>query len=591
MKIYAAALTFLFLIPFTAIADDKVFNAAGPFGGIVTSVIEYSDGNIFIGTEGGGIYKTIDNGNTWLSASSGLANPFVYALAIGKDGSIFAGTKGGVFKSTDKGMNWILEAGVSRGHLIPFISTDKDGTVYGSIWGSGVCKKVDNDWRLYSISDELHNTFVNGITFTKDGTALAATEGGVYGLDKGAKKWRFVGLLEYLVQSIVIDNNGYIYASVWGSGIQRSKDNGKEWEPIGKGAHSYVRHLSINQNNEIFAGTEDGVFKFLPDMKEWKSIGLKAVLIRNATPVSNDRLFAGSYGKGIYISNDKGKTWLQKNNGMANMQIISTLVDDDNAIYAGTSWGLFIKQKDKPWEEAAVFSGKRVQAVAKDSKGNIYAGTTSGIFKYNIADKKWGRVKGNPAAHSNISVIAVDKNDSIFAGIEGGGLFRSHDNGDSWTELENGLANKNVLTFAFDSKDRIYIGTSNGIFRNAKEDRDRFEDMTGNLKNTIIQSIAIDKDGNIYAGTDGGGVFVKSGDKAWEEKNSGLKNKRVLSLFSEGSGNVYAGTYDGLFLMKQGSADWQDISSSMINRIVQTINIDKDGKLLIGTWGGGILTK
>ncbi|MBI5196592.1 MAG: hypothetical protein HZB79_09040 [Deltaproteobacteria bacterium] len=590
MKIYAAALTFLFLISSTAIADDKVFNAAGPFGGIVTSVIEDADGAIFIGTEGGGIYKTTDNGNTWLPASSGLANPFVYSLAKTPDGSMFAGTKAGIFKSTNQGMNWILETGASKGHLVPFVSSNKEGKVYASIWGSGVCKKIDNDWKLYSINDELHNTFVNGITFTKDGAALAATEGGVYGLGKGENKWRFVGLLEYLVQSIVIDNSGHIYASVWGSGIQRSKDNGKEWESFGKGAHSYVRHLSINQNNEIFAGTEDGVFKFSPDVKEWKSIGLKGVFIRNIAPIGNDRLFAGSYGKGIYISNDKGKTWQQKNNGIANTQIISAFADE-NTIYAGTSWGLFIKQKDKVWEEAVLFSGKRVQAIAKDSKGNIYAGTTSGVFKYNASDKKWERVKGHPAAYSNTSVVAIDKNDSVFAGIEGDGFFRSDDIGGAWKALENGLTNKRILAVAFDSKDRIYIGTANGIFRNAKEDRDRFEDMTGNLKNTIIQSIAIDKDGNIYAGTDGGGVFVKSGDKAWEEKNNGLKNKRVLSLKADNKGNVYAGTHDGLFLLEKDASEWKDASGDMVNRIVQTINMDSAGRLLIGTWGGGILTK
>ncbi len=372
---FAAALTLLFLIssPAIAIADNMAFNAAGPFGGIVTSVIEDSDGTIFIGTEGGGIYKTTDNGNTWLSASSGLANPFVYALTKMSDGSIFAGTKEGIFKSTDKGMNWILEAGISRGHLIPFISTDKDGTVYASIWGSGVCKKIDNDWRLYSINDELHNTFVNALAFTRDGTILAATEGGVYGLSKGENKWRFIGLLEYLVQASVIDNNGYIYAAVWGSGIQRSKDNGKEWEHFGKGAHSYVRYLSINKNNEIFAGTEDGVFKFSPDVKEWKSIGLKDIFIRNITPLSNDRLFAGSYGKGMYISNDSsGKTWFQKNNGITNMQIISAFVDDDNTIYAGASWGLFIKQKNKLWEEGSgSCKGFQRKCIYRDNKRHI----------------------------------------------------------------------------------------------------------------------------------------------------------------------------------------------------------------------------
>jgi hypothetical protein len=51
--------------------------------------------NAFAGTDGKGVYASVDAGNTWTAASTGLLNLDVRALAFGLDG-IAAGTDGGV---------------------------------------------------------------------------------------------------------------------------------------------------------------------------------------------------------------------------------------------------------------------------------------------------------------------------------------------------------------------------------------------------------------------------------------------------------------------------------------------------------------
>ena len=585
--VLSAAIILLSISYSLSLADDVSFRAIGPFGGIVSSIAMDKEGNVFAGTEGGGGYKTSDEGSTWSSVSSGLTNPFVYSLTITKDGTLFAGTKGGVFKSSDSGKNWLMESGCASGMLIPFLTAAPDGTVYASVWGSGVCRKKGDNWEL--LNNELQNTFINEVAFTKDGTVLAATEGGIYSLEKGKSAWKFVGLIEYLLPSILVDNNNQIYAAAWSSNIMRSNDNGRDWRQLGRGINPYVRHMTMSFHGEIFAATEDGIFKFLPDLKEWKSIGLKGISIKNIKHMHNNTLWAGSYGRGVYISRDSGTTWLKKNNGIANLQIISAFTDNENTIYAGTSWGLFKKTQDGAWEEIETFSGKRVQAVAKDSEGNIYAGTTSGIWRYDPADKKWARVKGH-AEYVNISVIAIDKNNVIFAGTHGDGLFASSNKGKSWNELKEGIANQMIVSLTFDSKGILYVGTSNGIFRSRDINKNTFEDLSSNLENRIIQSAAVDKDSNIYVGTDGSGIFVRRKGISWEDINEGLKNRRVSSLFINDTGDIYAGTYDGLFVTKKGSNEWKDISSGIINRIIQTIGSDKNGSLLIGTWGGGIYT-
>ena len=72
----------------------------------------------------------------------------------------------------------------------------------------------------------------------------------------------------------------------------------------------------------------------------------------------------------------------------------------------------------------------------------------------------------------NESIFALIINDSghIFAGTSSppfgttGGVFRSKDNGDSWTEINNGLTRLFVRSLAINTSGQIFAGTNeNGI--------------------------------------------------------------------------------------------------------------------------------
>jgi photosystem II stability/assembly factor-like uncharacterized protein len=74
----------------------------------IVSLAINASGDVFAGTfEGGGVYRSTDNGESWTLTINGLANTYVLALATNADGDIFAGTGGnGIFRSTDNGDTW-----------------------------------------------------------------------------------------------------------------------------------------------------------------------------------------------------------------------------------------------------------------------------------------------------------------------------------------------------------------------------------------------------------------------------------------------------------------------------------------------------
>jgi photosystem II stability/assembly factor-like uncharacterized protein len=67
--------------------------------------------SIFAGTWGGGVFKSADGGQSWKTASTGLAEGYIYPNALIVDPvnpeTIYAGTTGhGVFNSNDGGLSW-----------------------------------------------------------------------------------------------------------------------------------------------------------------------------------------------------------------------------------------------------------------------------------------------------------------------------------------------------------------------------------------------------------------------------------------------------------------------------------------------------
>jgi photosystem II stability/assembly factor-like uncharacterized protein len=113
---------------------------SGPAGSIVTSVVvdpatpstvyaAYGYGNV----GDGGLFKSMDSGETWTAAQNGLSSLTVYALAIDPNtpSRIYAGTSNGVFMSTDAAATWTpINDGMTGPDLnVLAISIDRTGSI------------------------------------------------------------------------------------------------------------------------------------------------------------------------------------------------------------------------------------------------------------------------------------------------------------------------------------------------------------------------------------------------------------------------------------------------------------------------------
>ena len=134
----------------------------GPYGGKILTLYETTDGVLFAGTEGAGIFRSTDNGNNWTPVNTGLYDEptgrSLEVTAIAEKGNkIYVGTREALYISTDIGNTWQYVSTIRVPGSISGIVILNDH-IYVSTLLKGVWQSKDgNSWA--QINDGLGTTF------------------------------------------------------------------------------------------------------------------------------------------------------------------------------------------------------------------------------------------------------------------------------------------------------------------------------------------------------------------------------------------------------------------------------------------------
>lgn len=214
------------------------------------------------------------------------AQDTVYALAA-SDGAYFAGRASGLYRSTDGGQTWqnALESLALESPLAIAALAVQGRSLFAGVKG-GILRSSDGGqtWftALLPTPPPLVVALALSPNFADDGTLLAATaEDGVYSsTDRGTHwtPWNF-GLIDLNLNALALspdfarDQMGFVGTE---SGIFRSKNGGRAWRAL----------------------------PFPLDAAPVLSLGISPDFATDNT------LFAGTESNGLYVSTDRGQTWL-----------------------------------------------------------------------------------------------------------------------------------------------------------------------------------------------------------------------------------------------------------------------------------------
>lgn len=546
---------------------------------------------IWVGLSGlGGVYRSIDGGNTWELRNSGIKESVgftvrgmsiepgnsnvVYAageisswLWAGESlqGKLFDLTQGVVYRSTNGGEFWNeIWRGNNLARYVLIDPNDPD-VLYVSTGifdreaanthvdanepgGVGIVKSTDggDSWEVLDAKNGLTGLYVGSLSMhPEDSQTLLAGAGhdywsrpydqdsapadaGAFISHNGGLTWEKT-LEQDMISSVEFcDGNPNIVYAAGDRSFYRSEDQGITWQQKG-----------IGSGREFWG--PPGIVAGIPiDMQ--------------CDPRDPSRLFVNNYQGGNFLTLDGGNTWMDVSNGYTGATIYGDLVVD-------------------PTDSQRVFSGGK-----------------SGLFRSIDGGSSWQGLAFPPARHGQITAIGLSpaNTDIIINSIWDlpRRLARSIDGGNSWEiawmpadresqtlEITFSPSNPNTVYAgrgSFECRmngrhpscdqpgDGIYVSHDSGLSWEAASD-EQIED-----KHVSVISIHPENPNIVYAGTVGAGIFkTVDGGNNWSRLSLTARVVRGLSIDPREPETIYAGTSGGVFISEDGGMNWHWSSAGL----------------------------
>jgi uncharacterized protein (TIGR03437 family) len=553
---------------------------------ISVKVLGGSGTALFAGTFNKGLYRTTDNGANWVPVNNGLIGSAVKTLAV-NGMALFAGTTDGLYRTTDSGNNWVaVNNGIPGNVTVNALGVSGTTVFAGTSFGLYLTLNNGDLWLKLVNNGLPSNVIINALRVSGT-TVFAGTQGqGVYRTVDNGVNWTQVnnGLNNIDVRAFAVSGT-MLFAGSFGGGVYRTTNNGANWTQVNKGlTNTIVYALAVN-GTALFAGTFGGaVYRTLDNGENWAPVynGLTSESsIVNALTVSGTALFAGTFG-GVYRTTDNGNSWMPVNSGLNYISVQAIAVAGET-LFAGTSSsGVFIlAEAELVWSESnAGLGSKQINTAIVSGSQTIVGTFGGGVYRSGNRGDNWA--PSNSGLPPSADVKAFSRhNSTLFAGLNGEGVFVSVDDGGSWAARANGLGNQQVNALTSDGL-RLVAGTEGGVYRSIDSGANWSLANNGITRQKILSLLATPS--GLYAGTDLGLFRSTNGGASWTPINTGLTDLYIVSLGVAPNGTtIFAGTTSGVYRSTNNGSNWSKLTSGLPDRVTALTFTTTGTKLLAGT--------
>lgn len=592
----------------------------------------------YMGTPAGGIWKSIDSGNSWNALSdnlpqigvSGIAidyvNPNVIYIATGdKDGSDTYSV--GVMKSTDGGITWNT-TGLSFFNTNSFcgdlIMHPTNNQILFCATNSGIFKTVNggvtwinvqngnfsqgnlrfkpgNPSVVYGVSkNRFYRSTNTGDSFTIVNTGLPATAGRMV-MDVTPANAEVI----YILSATTSYDFQGVYKSINGGTTFVKTANETNVLESTQAWFDLALGVSDVNENEIYTGC----------LNVWKSTngGGSFTKINNwsapfqASYTHADihylgfqagKLFCGSDG-GIYVSENGGISFTDKTAGaqisqfykvsvskQTSTNIVGGLQDNGGHAYSGGLWKNY-------------YGADGMDTAVSPTNQNLYYGfiqNGSGLYITNNAGNSLLSSVNSPNGVSGnwVTPLVINSVGEVFSGFNA--LYKL--NGSSW-QLQNAAANTgsgniDLITIDPSNDDIMYVVNESVIYKSINKGitfdilYNFFEDISAidvhSTNSNILYVATSGSNGQVYKSVDGGINFSIIA--------TGLPDIGKNTIVHQGRNTnnpIYVGTSLGVYHIDDTMSSWQPFGTNLPNVSVTDLEINlEDNKLIAATYGRGI---
>ena len=416
------------------------------------------------------------------------------------------------------------------------------------------------------------------------------------------------------VFSVTIDpnNQNIVYAGMSGVNlVLKSTDGGATWNPTGSGPGTTVRKILIHPSNSniVFAAGTNGIWRSVNAGASWTNVHSGSKEDIEFKPDDLNIMYAT--GNDVYRSTDNGQTWTPVGSaqGITNTgrTLVSVTPANPDVVYIVQASGSLFGRMYKSTNAGLSFITTIVGSSASGTQffGYEASGTgTSGQATYDMAMTVsptnaeevyiagiivWKTINGgtsfvpltewfypNSTGYNHADVHGLDWVNSSLYSLSDGGIYKSTDAGNNWTDLSPGL---NIRQFY-----RIAVSQTNAsVITGGAQDNGSVARQTSNnwvdwLGADGMEGLVSPTDHLRIWGTSQNGSIYRSinGGNTYSNLPRPSPGQWVTPLWIHPTDqNILYGGWTGVYKSTNAGSSWTNISAGTIGVTLADIAVSR----------------
>jgi signal transduction histidine kinase/ligand-binding sensor domain-containing protein/CheY-like chemotaxis protein/HPt (histidine-containing phosphotransfer) domain-containing protein len=467
----------------------------------IFTLFEDSSGRLWVGTNDSGVALYQNGEFSFLTTDDGLPSQSVRSIVQDSSGNLYVSTTSGlayIAQSSD-----IVTVTAPGGR--PILSANIDADPGDDVW----CVLNDGSVivvRRGEVVSELPPGYFDGanlhsIYCSDDGSIYFGSYGGwVFVFDPASRKYASLSIGDRNTSNgFYKDSTGRVWACS-DNGIGYFEDGG--FHPVDGAliSNSFENMIEDYEGNYWFSSSRGGVLLLarakLKDVFFAYSMPERTV---NAIAKYQGDLYLGTDDGLMIIGPDGEEVTNELTETLRNTRIRTLAADSDDNLWIGTYQGFgVVRYRNGEWVSINTYGGlvnDRVRSVWPRDGGGVIASTSNGISI--IRDD---RVTRNYTVEDGLSTPVIlnvleTKEGVIYAGSDGGGIYKIEGDTVSNITTEDGLASGVILRMTLDeAKNGIWVSTGNGVCFMDNSGVRRIDKLYG-YDNSVFDIRVIGRDG------------------------------------------------------------------------------------------------